>query len=237
MRWYCQLCGSSRQCGALGPDTSRTSFQAYTVAMGLLLSEQVQYGTALMVLTILPCRNPELENEVIMCEMFSNLEKRDWNEVRGPPCSAYLWSYTKWMPLLMQNRPNQFNLGFLRECISLTLQSSRCQKPCEQLHLFSIGRWKVALPVGRFAGMCSSACRTRSKRGGGTSKARQVLMCVTSVKCRNPELENEIIMCEMFSNIETRDWNEVRGPQCSAYLWSYTKWMPLLMQNRPNQSR
>ena len=40
--------------GAVCPDTSRTSFQAHTVAIRLLLAERVQYGTVLVVLTFLP---------------------------------------------------------------------------------------------------------------------------------------------------------------------------------------
>ena len=55
------------RCGAVRPDTSRTSFQAHTVAIRLLLAERVQYGTVLVVLTFLPweCRcfakKPEMD--------------------------------------------------------------------------------------------------------------------------------------------------------------------------------
>ena len=55
------------RCGAVCPDTSRTSFQAHTVAIRLLLAERVQYGTVLVVLTFLPweCRcfakKPEMD--------------------------------------------------------------------------------------------------------------------------------------------------------------------------------
>ena len=46
------------RCGAVCPDTSRTSFQSHTVAIRPLPLEQIQYGTVLVVLTFLPweCR-------------------------------------------------------------------------------------------------------------------------------------------------------------------------------------
>ena len=42
------------RCGAVCPDTSRTSFQSHTVAIRPLPLEQIQYDTVLVVLTFLP---------------------------------------------------------------------------------------------------------------------------------------------------------------------------------------
>ena len=51
------------------------------------------------------------------------------------------------------------------------------------------------------------------------------------VKCRHPGLENEIITCEMLSNLENRDWNEIfKGGQNE--LWQWGHWVILCCWHR-----
>ena len=53
-------------------------------------------------------------------------------------------------------------------------------------------------------------------------------MCLISVECRPPALQNKIITSEMLSNIEKWDWNEsFKGGQNELWQWGHlvvSKW-------------